>query len=294
MPVRQRALGDFDGDGNADVLLRDADSGRWHYYPMDGRAVRPGAGEAGLTRDLAWTVAGIGDLDGDGRDDVMLRHDDGRWHYYPLNGRRRIAGAGRANLPADAAWRIVGAPGPGVAANGLRISTAARSPVQPLEAFSLVVAGGGAKASYDLLVDLSGSAGFAPEDTIEVAPVRVAAGRVQLAAPLPEALSASNAARRFAVRLRERGEGALSNALMLTLGETNVPAELAGHPSVILNVVVKAAYEGLDDALLAVEAEGVCGPIRRRRPGPRRGPWLAATPLPCAVRSPVRGRRLLR
>ena len=32
----------------------------------------------------------LGDFNGDGRDDVLLRHEDGRWWYYPMNGRRHI------------------------------------------------------------------------------------------------------------------------------------------------------------------------------------------------------------
>ena len=107
--VGQRNLGDFDGDGRADVLLRHAESGRWHFYPMHGRSVRSGAGEANLTPNLAWAVAGIGDFNGDGRDDVLLRRSDtGRWYYYPMNGRRAMAGRGGVPLASDLAWAVAG------------------------------------------------------------------------------------------------------------------------------------------------------------------------------------------
>ena len=88
------------------MLLRKVD-GRWHYYPMDGRRfVASGRGTANLTRNLDWSVAGIGDFDGDGRDDVLLRHADGRWYHYAMNGRRFISGTqGAADLPRDLAWR---------------------------------------------------------------------------------------------------------------------------------------------------------------------------------------------
>ena len=100
-----RSLGDFDGDGKDDVLLRHED-GRWHYYPMDGRAVLDGSGEASLTTNRAWRAAGFGDFDGDDRDDVLLRHDDGRWRYYAMDGRARRPGGGAASLTTDLAWRI--------------------------------------------------------------------------------------------------------------------------------------------------------------------------------------------
>ena len=261
-------IGDMNGDGRDDVLLRRSDTGRWYYYPMNGRLVLAGRGGAPLTANLAWAVVGVGDMNGDGRADVLLRRDSGAWHYYPMNGRRSLSGAGRAALPPEAAWHLAAPPGgvaPGVApAGGLRISTAARSPVQPFQTVSLTVAGGTAGADYDILLDLSGTGGFAPDDTIEVAPVKASASRLQMAAPLPEALAAGNAASRFAVRLRERGAEALSNPLEFTLDRIDVPASLAGHPTVMLDVVLKAAYESLDDPLLSVEA-GAIAPGRSLR-----------------------------
>ena len=101
------AIGDFNGDGKDDVLLR-YDDGRWYYYPMDGR--RPITSQRGLTdltRNLAWQLAGIGDLNGDGRDDVLVRNEDGRWFYYPMDGRRHITSQrGLADLTRNLAWSI--------------------------------------------------------------------------------------------------------------------------------------------------------------------------------------------
>ena len=107
-PVRPlRHMGDFNGDGRADVLLRHAD-GRWHYYPMDGAKVLPGAGAASLPRNPAVAVVGVGDLNGDGRDDVLMRLRSGTWRYYPMNGRRVVAGRGAVALPKDTAWQLEG------------------------------------------------------------------------------------------------------------------------------------------------------------------------------------------
>ena len=102
-------MGDLNGDGKDDVLLRHTD-GRWDYYPMDGRnPIADQRGLAGLTRNLAWSVAGIGDLNGDGRDDVLLRHTDSRWYYYPMNGRRfLIDERGYAGLTRNLAWQVAG------------------------------------------------------------------------------------------------------------------------------------------------------------------------------------------
>ena len=102
-----RHLGDFDGDGKDDVLLRHQD-GRWHYYRMDGRRVLSGSGEASLTTDLAYQVAGVGDFNGDGRADVLLRNDEGRWYFYPMNGRTILSGRGTAALTSDLTYRVAG------------------------------------------------------------------------------------------------------------------------------------------------------------------------------------------
>ena len=102
-------IGDLNGDGKDDVLLRNED-GRWFYYPMDGRRhITSQRGLADLTRKLDWQVAGIGDLNGDGKDDVLLRHEDGRWFYYPMNGRRHITGErGLAGLTRKLDWQLAG------------------------------------------------------------------------------------------------------------------------------------------------------------------------------------------
>ena len=103
-----RRLGDFDGDGRADVLLRHAD-GHWLYYPMDGaRAATDGGVAANLPGNPAIAVAGVGDFNGDGRDDVLMRMGSGTWRYYPMDGPRPVAGRGKVALPTDLAWRLEG------------------------------------------------------------------------------------------------------------------------------------------------------------------------------------------
>ena len=102
-------VGDLDGDGRDDVLLRRLD-GTWHYYPFHGGAdgqsrLFAGHGAAALPNDLAWAVAGVADFDGDGKDDVLLRHEDGRWLHQPMDGRTVLEGGGSGHLPANpAVW----------------------------------------------------------------------------------------------------------------------------------------------------------------------------------------------
>lgn len=105
---RVAGVGDFNGDGHDDVLLRHND-GRWRYVPMNGRlVVEAQAGAANLTPNVDFKVAGIGDFNGDGRDDVLLRHSDGRWHYYPMNGARSVSGRGSVALTRDLDYAVAG------------------------------------------------------------------------------------------------------------------------------------------------------------------------------------------
>ena len=102
---RMAGVGDFDGDGRAEVLLRNGE-GRWRHYTMNGRNV-VGETSPNLTVNLRWQVQGIADLNGDGNDDVLLRNDLGDWYYYAMNGGQRRAGSGRVRgLPRDLDWRF--------------------------------------------------------------------------------------------------------------------------------------------------------------------------------------------
>ncbi|MDE0003196.1 MAG: DUF1588 domain-containing protein, partial [Rhodospirillaceae bacterium] len=75
---------------------------------MNGRNVANGKGGVPLTPNAAWRMAGMGDLNGDGRDDVLLRHDDGRWTYYPMDGRTVLAGRGAAGITRNPDWSTKG------------------------------------------------------------------------------------------------------------------------------------------------------------------------------------------
>ena len=101
-------VGDFDGDGTADVLLRDAD-GRWQSHGFrDLDVVAGGPVTAPLARRTEWQWAAGGDFNGNGRYDVLLRHEDGSWFFYPMNGARVGQGRGRAALARGREWRPVG------------------------------------------------------------------------------------------------------------------------------------------------------------------------------------------
>jgi len=63
-------VGDFDGDGHADILWRDA-AGNLAVWLMSGGAVVSDVGLGNVP--TVWAVAVLGDFDGDGKTDILWR-----------------------------------------------------------------------------------------------------------------------------------------------------------------------------------------------------------------------------
>ena len=71
------ASGDFNGDGRDDILSRNSagDIAEWCGQSNGSLAVNAGVVPSKI--DLNWQVAGSGDFNGDGRDDILWRHGSG-------------------------------------------------------------------------------------------------------------------------------------------------------------------------------------------------------------------------
>ncbi|MGO4249947.1 FG-GAP repeat domain-containing protein [Paenarthrobacter sp. RAF54_2] len=90
--------GDFDGDGNNDILARDA-KGDLYLYPGDGRGGWLDRKVVGTGWNIFDTIVGAGDFDGDSINDVLARDADGDLHLYPGDGdggwkRPQVVGTG--------------------------------------------------------------------------------------------------------------------------------------------------------------------------------------------------------
>jgi len=100
-------VGDFDGDGKADVLWRNSSSGQNYLYPMDGTAIKPSEGFIRTVADLAWQVKGVGDFDGDGKADIVWRNStSGQNYLYPMDGTSIKPTEGYLRTVADLNWQI--------------------------------------------------------------------------------------------------------------------------------------------------------------------------------------------
>jgi Ca2+-binding RTX toxin-like protein len=101
--------GDFNNDGNADVLWRDQQLGENRVYYLDADGASVGTANLSLSPiDTQWRIVGIGDFTGDGKPDILWRHQTaGLTSLWQMNG---VSAVATTLLPVQVGleWRIVG------------------------------------------------------------------------------------------------------------------------------------------------------------------------------------------
>ena len=100
--------GDFDGDGKSDILWRHTAWGDVWVWLMDGATPKPG-GQVYIDRvDPAYVVKGVGDLDADGKADIVWHHATlGDVWVWPMDGTTRVDQAWVGTVP-DTGYQIEG------------------------------------------------------------------------------------------------------------------------------------------------------------------------------------------
>jgi hypothetical protein len=108
-------IGDFSGDGKADILWRNTD-GSLIDWTMNGSQVTASQqvtlGGSAASPDASWSIAGIGDFDGDGKADLLWRNADGSLVEWAMDGSQitssqTVTLQGTAVMP-DAGWSVDG------------------------------------------------------------------------------------------------------------------------------------------------------------------------------------------
>ncbi|MFK8067235.1 MAG: FG-GAP-like repeat-containing protein [Gammaproteobacteria bacterium] len=100
--------GDFNGDGQQDILWRNNLTGENLIYFMNGTQISQ-ISNITTVADTNWHVNGIGDFDGNGNDDILWHHSvTGTVWLYLMSGSTIINGSGQGNLIAHTGldWEI--------------------------------------------------------------------------------------------------------------------------------------------------------------------------------------------
>ncbi len=110
-------IGDFNGDGKSDILWRRTD-GTNYVWHVNGAVIAGGVlqiSSQGLLPGVPtdWSVAGVGDFNGDGKSDIFWRRTDGTNYVWHVDGSVITGGvlsiASQGLLPGvDASWSVVG------------------------------------------------------------------------------------------------------------------------------------------------------------------------------------------
>src|SRR6267143_1683608 len=99
-----KGIGDFDGDGKADILWRNASTGENYVYLMNGWTIAA-QGRINFVDPLSgWEPKGVGDFDGDRKADILWRNaSTGENYTYLMNG-WTVASQGYLETAADLSW----------------------------------------------------------------------------------------------------------------------------------------------------------------------------------------------
>jgi hypothetical protein len=102
--------GDFNGDGRDDILWRHDDGRITDWLGTANGGFSPNSANALDSVSLDWSIAAVGDFNGDGRDDILWRNADGRITDW-LGTATGAFGSNAANAYTSVAtdWHIIGA-----------------------------------------------------------------------------------------------------------------------------------------------------------------------------------------
>ena len=102
-------IGDFNGDGNPDVVWQDPASGAVQIWYLGGSGGVTLLGAANITTKNPWKVVSVADFNGDGHPDLLWQDPISGWaQIWYLGGAQGTTLLGAANLTLKNPWHIVG------------------------------------------------------------------------------------------------------------------------------------------------------------------------------------------
>jgi len=99
--------GDFNGDGDSDVLLQNTSSGQVAIWEMNGTNVI-GGGVLSVDPGPGWQAIGTGDFNDDGRSDILFQNSSsGQVAIWEMNG-TNVIGGGTLTTDPGPSWKVIG------------------------------------------------------------------------------------------------------------------------------------------------------------------------------------------
>ena len=100
-------VGDFNGDGKADILWRNASTGEDYIFFMNGATVLGSSTYTNTVPDMNWKIVDVGDHDNDGKSDILWRNTaTGENYVFFMNGTSVLSSSGYTNAVPDPSWGL--------------------------------------------------------------------------------------------------------------------------------------------------------------------------------------------